>query len=86
MNKAEKAKQLFLDGYNCAQAVFCVFAEEMGVDDYTYSNSSGSDRHGHIVFDAAKGEVHNGSYSNLIYGKSDTVQPPAIQVQFIIKY
>ena len=30
-------------------------------------------------FDASKGEVHNGSYSNLVYGKSDTVQPQAIK-------
>ena len=33
-----------------------------------------------FTFDASKGEVHNGKYNNLIYGKSDTVQPPAIKV------
>ena len=31
-------------------------------------------------FDASKGEIHNGSYSNLVYGKSDTVQPPAYKI------
>ncbi len=32
---AEKAKQLFFAGYNCAQAVFCAFAEELGLDEKT---------------------------------------------------
>ena len=31
MSKAEKAKQLFLDGHNCAQAVLCAFADELGM-------------------------------------------------------
>ena len=31
MTKAEKAKQLFLDGHNCAQAVLCAFADELGM-------------------------------------------------------
>ncbi|WP_428074151.1 C-GCAxxG-C-C family protein [Candidatus Avelusimicrobium luingense] len=35
MTKAEQAKQLFLDGYNCAQAVFCAFADELGIDQKT---------------------------------------------------
>ncbi len=35
MSKAEQAKQLFLDGYNCAQAVFCAFAPELGIDEKT---------------------------------------------------
>jgi len=35
MTKAEQAKQLFLDGHNCAQAVFCTFARELGLDDKT---------------------------------------------------
>lgn len=30
--------------------------------------------------DLSLGEVHNGNYSNLVYGKSDTVQPPAYTV------
>lgn len=30
-------------------------------------------------FNASTGEVHNGSYSNLVYGKSDTVQPQAVK-------
>ena len=32
MNKEEKAVALFYEGYNCAQAVFCAFADEMGID------------------------------------------------------
>ena len=35
MTKSEQAKQLFLDGHNCAQAVFCAFAKELGIDDKT---------------------------------------------------
>lgn len=32
MTKAEKAKTLFLEGYNCAQATFGAFAEDYGLD------------------------------------------------------
>lgn len=32
MSKADKAKELFLSGYNCAQAVFGAFCEEFGID------------------------------------------------------
>ena len=32
MDKAEKAKQNFLSGLNCAQSVLCVFEEECGLD------------------------------------------------------
>ncbi len=32
MTKGERAKALFLDGYNCAQAVFGAFCEELGFD------------------------------------------------------
>ena len=32
MTKGEKAKELFEQGYNCAQAVFGAFAEELGID------------------------------------------------------
>ena len=35
MNKSEQAKELFLNGYNCAQAVFCTFAGELGIDNET---------------------------------------------------
>jgi microcystin-dependent protein len=41
---------------------------------------------GIMNFSAATGEVHNGTYSNLVYGKSDTVQPPALTMRYIIKY
>ena len=32
MYHSEEAKQLFLKGYNCAQAVFCAFCDETGLD------------------------------------------------------
>lgn len=33
MNKySEKAEKLFIQGCNCAQAVFCAFADELGMD------------------------------------------------------
>lgn len=35
MNKGEQAKELFLKGHNCAQAVFCTFAPELGIDEKT---------------------------------------------------
>ena len=31
MNHAETARQLFLAGYNCSQAVFCAFCDETGL-------------------------------------------------------
>lgn len=38
----EKAKQLFLEGYNCAQAVFCAFSDELGIDQETAMKISSS--------------------------------------------
>ena len=35
MNKGDQAKELFLQGHNCAQAVFCTFAPELEIDDKT---------------------------------------------------
>lgn len=32
MDYREKAEKLFLDGYNCAQSVFCAFIEDLGLD------------------------------------------------------
>lgn len=32
MTKGEKAKELFEQGYNCCQAVFGVFAKDLGID------------------------------------------------------
>lgn len=29
--KVEKASELFLEGYNCAQSVFCTFCEDYGI-------------------------------------------------------
>jgi len=35
MTRAEKAEALFRAGLNCAQSVFCVFADEFGMDEAT---------------------------------------------------
>ena len=32
MSKGDKAKELFLQGHNCAQAVLCAFCEDVGMD------------------------------------------------------
>ena len=32
MNHTEKARELFLSGCSCSQAVFCAFAEDFGMD------------------------------------------------------
>ncbi len=32
MNKSEKARELFMEGYNCAQAIAGAYAEEMGME------------------------------------------------------
>lgn len=39
---SEKAKDLFFDGYNCAQAVFCAFSDVVGIDFATASKLSSS--------------------------------------------
>ena len=31
-DKGEEARNLFLQGHNCAQAVLCAFAEDLGID------------------------------------------------------
>ncbi len=38
----EKAKELFLQGYNCAQAVFCAFCDKTGMDMKTAMRISSS--------------------------------------------
>ncbi len=35
MDHVEKAKELFLEGYNCAQSVFTAFSDVMGIDEKT---------------------------------------------------
>ncbi len=42
MNHEEKARALFYAGYNCAQAVFCAFAEDMGMELETAARLSSS--------------------------------------------
>lgn len=38
----EKAYQLFLQGYNCAQSLFCAFYDEVGLDEKTARSFSSS--------------------------------------------
>ena len=42
MNYQERAENLFHEGYNCAQAVFLTFAEELGLDQETALKISSS--------------------------------------------
>lgn len=42
MNHAKEAERLFLEGYNCAQAVFCAFRDETGLDLDTAARLSSS--------------------------------------------
>ena len=42
MNHEEKAKELFKEGYNCAQSVFCAFCEEINMDLHTALKLSSS--------------------------------------------
>lgn len=41
-SKGNYARQLFESGYNCSQAVFCAFAEDMGLDAETARRISSS--------------------------------------------
>ena len=42
MDRVEKAKELFLAGYNCSQAVFAAFADQYGIDETTALKLSAS--------------------------------------------
>jgi len=42
MNHEEKAKELFKEGYNCAQSVFCAYCEETNIDLHTALKLSSS--------------------------------------------
>ena len=42
MTHGERAKELFLEGYNCSQAVAGAFCEEMGMDLETVAKMSSS--------------------------------------------
>ena len=42
INHADKAKALFYEGYNCAQAVFCAFTDLTGLDLETAARLSSS--------------------------------------------
>ena len=42
MDHAEKARTLFLEGYNCAQAVFCAFDDLTGLDRETSARLASS--------------------------------------------
>lgn len=41
-NNSEKAKELFKQGYNCSQAVFCAYCDELGIDFETAAKLSSS--------------------------------------------
>ncbi len=42
MNHKEKAKELFIKGYNCAQSVFAAFSDVTGIDEETSLKLSSS--------------------------------------------
>ena len=42
MDYREKAESLFLEGYNCAQSVFCAFCDDLGIDFETALKMSSS--------------------------------------------
>ena len=42
MNHAEKAQELFLEGYNCAQAVACAFSDLTGLDEKALARCASS--------------------------------------------
>ena len=54
--------------------------KDYGDDRNVYSGGVNAKQFAGVEFNAASGEMHNSSYSNKIYGKSDTVQPPAYKV------
>lgn len=35
MNEVTKARELFLEGFNCSQSVFCAFCDRFGIDEST---------------------------------------------------
>ena len=35
MTEKERARELFLEGYNCSQSVFCAFCHRFGLDEET---------------------------------------------------
>ena len=48
-----------------------------GATSHAYSGGINTYEYIRLKVKASNGELHSGSYSNLVYGKSDTVQPPA---------
>ena len=42
MDRVERAKELFLKGFNCSQAVFAAFADKYGIDEETALRLSGA--------------------------------------------
>ena len=42
MDRVERAKELFLKGFNCSQAVFATFADKYGIDEETALRISGA--------------------------------------------
>ncbi len=42
MSRADRAKELFFNGYSCAQAVLCAFCDELSIDEETAQAISSS--------------------------------------------
>ena len=72
MNKEAKAKELFVQGYNCAQAVFGAYCEELGLDMETAMKLSSSFGGGMGRLREVCGAV-SGMFmaAGLLYGYSD---------------
>lgn len=76
VNRQEKAYQLFLDGCNCSQAVFCAFSDLVGIDESTALRLSSS-------FGGGMGRLREvcGAVSGMLmaagalYGYSDVKNP-----------
>ena len=83
MSKAEKARELFMEGANCAQAVFGAFAQECGIsEEQAFIMSSG--------FGGGVGRLREvcGAVSgmvmvlNMIYGSADLKDKTAKDAQY----
>lgn len=78
MDKREKARELFLGGYNCAQAVAGAYAEEMGMDIDTAARIASSFGGGMGRMREVCGAVSGMLFvAGALYGYSDPKDPAA---------
>lgn len=78
MDHGEEAKRLFLMGYNCAQAVFCAFCDETGLDLDTAARLSSSFGGGMGRLREVCGTVSGALMAlGMIRGYADPVDPQA---------